>query len=147
MVTLGEYTELFMTVILGLGITFELPILVFFLALFGLVTAGWLWKNIRYAILVIFIIAAIITPTPDVLTMCVFTRPCWCSTLVWWRWIAYRSIDAEKQGWRRTWRPPTPLPHLGNGWCLAAQAALLHDRRSSPRHLGASRTGPRQSGQ
>ena len=75
MVTLGEYTELFMTVILGLGITFELPILVFFLALFGLVTAGWLWKNIRYAILVIFIIAAIITPTPDVLTMCVFAAP------------------------------------------------------------------------
>jgi sec-independent protein translocase protein TatC len=58
-----------------LGITFELPILVFFLALFGLVTAGWLWKNIRYAILVIFIIAAIITPTPDVLTMCVFAAP------------------------------------------------------------------------
>jgi sec-independent protein translocase protein TatC len=64
-----------MTVILGLGITFELPILVFFLALFGLVTAGWLWRNVRYAILIIFIIAAIITPTPDVLTMCVFAAP------------------------------------------------------------------------
>jgi sec-independent protein translocase protein TatC len=71
----SEYTELFMTVILGLGITFELPILVFFLALFGIVSAGWLWKNIRYAILVIFIIAAIITPTPEVLTMCVFAAP------------------------------------------------------------------------
>ena len=59
---MSEYTELFMTVILGLGVTFELPILVFFLALFGIVSAGWLWKNIRYAILVIFIIAAIITP-------------------------------------------------------------------------------------
>jgi sec-independent protein translocase protein TatC len=75
MVTVGEYTELFMTVILGLGVTFELPILVFFLALFGIVSAGWLWKNIRYAILVIFIISAIITPTPDVLTMCVFAAP------------------------------------------------------------------------
>ena len=75
MVTVGEYTELFMTVILGLGITFELPILVFFLALFGIVSAGWLWKNIRYAILIIFIISAIITPTPDVLTMCVFAAP------------------------------------------------------------------------
>jgi sec-independent protein translocase protein TatC len=75
MVTVSEYTELFMTVILGLGITFELPILVFFLALFGIVSAGWLWKNIRYAILVIFIIAAIITPTPEVLTMCVFAAP------------------------------------------------------------------------
>jgi sec-independent protein translocase protein TatC len=75
MVTVGEYTELFMTVILGLGITFELPILVFFLALFGLVSAAWLWSNVRYAILIIFIIAAIITPTPDVLTMCVFAAP------------------------------------------------------------------------
>ena len=75
MVTVSEYTELFMTVILGLGITFEFPILVFFLALFGIVSAGWLWKNIRYAILVIFIISAIITPTPDVLTMCVFAAP------------------------------------------------------------------------
>ncbi len=75
MVTVGEYTDLFMTVILGLGITFELPILVFFLALFGIVSAGFLWKNIRYAILIIFIIAAIITPTPEVLTMCVFAAP------------------------------------------------------------------------
>jgi sec-independent protein translocase protein TatC len=75
MVTVGEYTDLFMTVILGLGITFELPILVFFLALFGIVSARFLWKNIRYAILIIFIIAAIITPTPEVLTMCVFAAP------------------------------------------------------------------------
>ncbi len=75
MVTLSEYTELFMTVILGLGVTFELPILVFFLALFGIVTPGWLWRNIRYAILIIFIIAGIITPTPEVLTMCVFAAP------------------------------------------------------------------------
>ena len=75
MVTISEYTDLFMTVILGLGATFELPILIFFLALFGIVSAGWLWKNIRYAILVIFIIAAIITPTPDILTMCVFATP------------------------------------------------------------------------
>jgi sec-independent protein translocase protein TatC len=75
MVTISEYTDLFMTVILGLGAVFELPILVMFLSLFGLVSAGWLWRNIRYAILVIFIIAAIITPTPDILTMCVFAAP------------------------------------------------------------------------
>jgi sec-independent protein translocase protein TatC len=75
MVTVSEYTELFMTVILGLGVTFELPILVFFLAIFGIVSAKWLWTNIRYAILVIFIISAIITPTPDVLSMCIFAAP------------------------------------------------------------------------
>jgi sec-independent protein translocase protein TatC len=45
------------------------------LSLFGIVSPRFLWKNIRYAILIIFIIAAIITPTPDVLTMCVFATP------------------------------------------------------------------------
>ncbi len=75
MVTIGEYMELFSTVILGLGIVFELPILVFFLALFGIVSPKWLWKNIRYAILVIFIVAGIITPTPDPLSMCIFASP------------------------------------------------------------------------
>jgi sec-independent protein translocase protein TatC len=46
-----------------------------FLALFGIVSPKFLWKNFRYAVLIIFIIAAIITPTPDVLTMCVFATP------------------------------------------------------------------------
>ena len=75
MITIGEYTDLFLTVILGLGVVFELPILVFFLALMGVVTAGWMWRNVRYSILVIFIIAAIITPTTDILNMCIFAAP------------------------------------------------------------------------
>ncbi len=75
LVTIEEYEGLFFTVILGLGLIFELPILVFFLALFGIVNSKFLLKNIRYAILIIFIIAAIITPTPDILTMCVFAAP------------------------------------------------------------------------
>lgn len=75
LVTIEEYEGLFFTVILGLGLIFELPILVFFLALFGIVNSKFLIKNIRYAILIIFIVAAIITPTPDILTMCVFAAP------------------------------------------------------------------------
>jgi sec-independent protein translocase protein TatC len=75
MVTITEYTQLFITVVLGLGIVFELPIFIFFLALFGIVSASFLWKNIRYAILLIFIVAAIIAPTPDALSMCVFAMP------------------------------------------------------------------------
>ncbi len=62
MITVGEYTDLFLTIIAGLGIVFEMPILVFFLALMGILSAGWMWRNFRYAILVIFIISAIITP-------------------------------------------------------------------------------------
>ena len=75
MVTIGEYTDLFMTIILGLGIVFEMPILVFFLALMGIVSAKWMWNNLRYSILVIFVIAAIITPTTDIMNMCVFAAP------------------------------------------------------------------------
>jgi sec-independent protein translocase protein TatC len=75
MITIGEYTNLFLTIIVGLGVVFELPILVFFLALMGVVNARWMWKNFRYAILGIFVIAAIVTPTPDVMNMCLFAAP------------------------------------------------------------------------
>ena len=47
----------------------------FFLALMGIVSAKWMWKNLRYSILVIFIIAAIITPTTDIMNMCIFAAP------------------------------------------------------------------------
>ena len=75
MITVGEYTDLFLTVILGLGVVFELPILVFFLSLMGVISAGWMWRNVRYSILVIFIIAAVLTPTTDILNMCIFAAP------------------------------------------------------------------------
>jgi sec-independent protein translocase protein TatC len=75
MITIGEYTNLFLTIIIGMGVVFEMPILVFFLALFGIVSAGWMWRNLRYSILVIFIIAAIITPTSDIMNMCIFAAP------------------------------------------------------------------------
>lgn len=75
MITIGEYTDLFMTIILGLGIVFEMPILVFFLSLMGIVSARWMWKNLRYSILVIFVIAAILTPTTDIMNMCIFAAP------------------------------------------------------------------------
>jgi sec-independent protein translocase protein TatC len=75
MITIGEYTDLFLTIIAGLGLVFEMPILVFFLSLMGILTAGWMWRNLRYSILVIFIIAAIITPTTDIMNMCIFAAP------------------------------------------------------------------------
>lgn len=62
-------------IVLGMGLVFELPTVIYFLARFGLVTAGFLWKNFKYAVLIIFIVAAIITPTPDVVTQLVFAAP------------------------------------------------------------------------
>ncbi len=75
MVTIEDYTGFFLSVILGLGISFELPVLIFFLAMFGIVSPKFLWKNIRYAILAVFIVAAIITPSPDPWTMCIYAIP------------------------------------------------------------------------
>lgn len=75
MITISEYTSLFLSLVLGMGLIFEMPILIFFLALMGIITAGFMWKNFRYAILVIFIVAAIVTPTPDILSMCIFAAP------------------------------------------------------------------------
>jgi sec-independent protein translocase protein TatC len=75
MITIGEYTKLFVTIIVGLGLIFEMPILVFFLAVMRVITARWMWRNLRYAILVIFIIAATVTPTADILNMCLFAAP------------------------------------------------------------------------
>jgi sec-independent protein translocase protein TatC len=75
MITIGEYTDLFLTIIIGLGVVFEMPILVFFLALIGIVSPRWMWNNFRYSILVIFIIAAILTPTTDIMNMCIFAAP------------------------------------------------------------------------
>ncbi len=75
LITIEEYTSLFVTLIVGMGVIFEMPILVFFLALMGIVSPGWMWRNIRYSILGIFIIAAIITPTPDIVNMCIFAAP------------------------------------------------------------------------
>jgi len=75
MITIGEYTDLFLTIMLGMGVIFEMPILVFFLSMMGIVSPRWMWHNVRYSILVIFIIAAILTPTTDILNMCLFATP------------------------------------------------------------------------
>ncbi len=75
MITIGEYTQLFLSIVLGMGLIFEMPILIFFLSLMGIVSAGFMWKNFRYAILIIFVIAAIVTPTPDIVNMCIFAAP------------------------------------------------------------------------
>jgi sec-independent protein translocase protein TatC len=75
MVTIEDYSGFFLSVILGLGISFELPILIFFLAMFGIVSPKFLWKNIRYAILAVFLVAAIICPSPDPWTMCIYAVP------------------------------------------------------------------------
>jgi len=67
--------SLYTKMLLGMGLVFQMPTLVFFLAKMRLVTARFLLKNFKYAILIIFILAAVITPSPDVLTQTLFAAP------------------------------------------------------------------------
>jgi sec-independent protein translocase protein TatC len=74
-VTIQTYFAMMSKILLGLGVVFELPMLIFFLARLGLVTAGQLLRWFRWAILLIFVLAAVITPTPDIATQTVFAVP------------------------------------------------------------------------
>jgi sec-independent protein translocase protein TatC len=67
--------SLYVRLLLALGAVFELPTLIFFLSRIGLVTPRFLIKNIKYAILIIFIAAAILTPTPDPVTQALVAGP------------------------------------------------------------------------
>jgi sec-independent protein translocase protein TatC len=75
LIGIEEYTGFALAVVLGLGICFEMPILMFFLALFGIADAKFFLKQWRYAILVIFLIAAFICPLPDPVGMFLFASP------------------------------------------------------------------------
>jgi sec-independent protein translocase protein TatC len=74
-ITIREYFTLAFRVLIGIAIVFELPILVFLLSKIGILSSRFLIKYFKYAIVVIFIIAAIITPTPDIITQSMFAGP------------------------------------------------------------------------
>ncbi len=73
--SVSEYFSLVIKLLLGFGAAFELPIFMVFMALIGVIDARMLSKNRKYAILVIFILAAILTPTPDVVNQCLLAAP------------------------------------------------------------------------
>jgi len=74
-ITVDRYFRFLLYVILGLGVMFELPIVIFLLAQMGVVTPRFLICNFRWAVLLIFVAAAFITPTPDVVNLCLFAVP------------------------------------------------------------------------
>jgi sec-independent protein translocase protein TatC len=74
-VSINEYFDLFVNVTLGVGLVFELPVLIFFLTLLRIASPRFLIRNSRYAILAITVLAAIVTPTPDVFNMMIFAVP------------------------------------------------------------------------
>ena len=75
MISVTYYFDLFVNVTLGIGIVFEMPILIFFLTLLHIVTPSFLIRHSRYAVLAIVALAAVVTPTPDVFNLMLFAIP------------------------------------------------------------------------
>ena len=67
--------SMYLKLLLGMGLVFQMPTLVLFLARFGIVTAGWLLKNLKYAILIIFIVSAVVTPGGDPMSQTAMAIP------------------------------------------------------------------------
>jgi sec-independent protein translocase protein TatC len=94
MIRIDEYLDLTNTMLLGFGAIFEMPVVIGFLSLFGLVTASFLWKKSRYAIVVIVALAAIISPTQDAFNLLLWAAPM--------LFLYFISIGvAAILGWRR----------------------------------------------
>jgi sec-independent protein translocase protein TatC len=74
-IAINEYISFLLSLILGSGLVFELPMLAYFLTKIGLLTPQVMRKYRRHAIVGILIIAAIVTPTPDVLTQSLLAAP------------------------------------------------------------------------
>ncbi len=74
-IRIGEYFTFFFRLVLAFGVTFELPVFTFFLVRLGIWDYRFMLRSFRYAILAIFIIAAILTPTPDVINQSLLALP------------------------------------------------------------------------
>ncbi len=99
-VMLQEYLDLTRNMMLAFGAVFELPLLIYFLAMVGLVTHRGLWKFNRWFVVIAFIIGAILTPSPDVVSQIMMATPMIAlynmSILLAWRVTAKRE-KAEKE--------------------------------------------------
>ena len=79
MFTVERYVSFVTAFTIPFGLVFELPVVVFFLAKFGIIKAETLSKNRKYALLAIVVIAAALTPGPDPISQMLMARPVYCS--------------------------------------------------------------------
>jgi len=119
MVTVTEYFDLFVDVMLGIGLVFELPVLIFFLVLLRIASPAFLFRHSRYAILAIAILAAVVTPTPDVFNMMLFCVPMWMLFFVgiFAGYVLVLHREHRSFPWRKV------LPWMGLALIVAAGAA------------------------
>lgn len=99
LITINKYMDFLVTMMLGLGIVFEIPMAIFLLSKMGIATPRWLLKNFRYAVLIIVIAAAILTPTGDPVNLTLFSVPMillyLLGVVVSWIWGPKRKDEEE----------------------------------------------------
>ncbi len=74
-ITIDQYLKLVTTIMVGVGLLFELPVIILLLSIFGIVTPKFLIRHIRYAVLITAVLAAAIAPTPDLATVFILWIP------------------------------------------------------------------------
>jgi len=74
-IRVDEYLDLTNMMLLGFGLVFEMPVIVAFLSMFGLVTARFLWSKIQYAVVAIVVLASILSPTGDAFNLLLWSGP------------------------------------------------------------------------
>lgn len=99
--TINDYIDSLTNIILGCGIAFELPILAYVLAKIGLVSARFLAKYSKYAFVIILLVAAIITPSPDITSQIIVALP--LLLLYWISIILVRSVDRKRAKEEKEW--------------------------------------------
>ncbi len=75
MITINEYWDMTLMMLLGFGLIFEMPVIVAFLSLWGLVSAHFLWSKFKYSIVIMVTLAAIISPTGDAFNLMIWSAP------------------------------------------------------------------------
>jgi sec-independent protein translocase protein TatC len=102
MVKVSDYFDLFINVTLGIGVVFELPVLLFLLTLLHVVSPSFLLRHSRYAILGLTILAAFITPTQDLVNLMLLLVP--MCALYFAGVLASYVLQAHREGRRIAWR-------------------------------------------
>lgn len=75
MLNVMEFLNFFLVIMASLAVIFQIPPVIFVLSRMGLVSAGFLWRNMKYAVLIFFVIAAVITPTGDAINLMLIAGP------------------------------------------------------------------------
>lgn len=74
---MSDYLSVAVTMLLAFGVTFELPLVILLAGKMGLIDYNFIKKNRRYVIVSLFVLAAVLTPGPDVLSQCLMALPLW----------------------------------------------------------------------